>query len=443
MEVEYKECQGNHQNCVGSPYPKNKVPVSLFRKNPDDTNSKTFRTCFHCRNYNTIKTRRYAVKKSRKIREIKAKLVSENSKFSYCSHSSHDTIVKFSIPRDKVPIESFLKYPDDPKSQVLDTCLECREFLKGKHEISKDDYIFSAKLEGLFWCPGCRKNIENEERCLNLDGTYGSLCTECKDRKIESNKKVSRNYLNLKLEFIKKYQCSCYICKCLYFRPENDSLCVTKIPTYEKEDGERYARLDGEEFSVKNIIDVRYEKLELSIIEFDHLTEEEQRERKMLLPDQKYVPKVDMVSKIRGKHAMKVESGKCQHLCAKCHINETIRREGIHKTVRTNGVTFEKINYVRLIKKDGCSSCGDVGGHYRFYDLDHLDPKSKRTEISRMVITSYSLEDVIEECKKCRVLCKHCHIIRTIRQIKLGLFLPTEENWLFFDAPECDRDSSF
>ena len=45
--------------------------------------------------------------------------------------------------------------------------------------------------------------------------------------------------------------------------------------------------------------------------------------------------------------------------------------------------------------------------------------------ISKMCMDpGYSLDDVIQECNKCRVLCKHCHRIHTFRQIKAGLFLP-------------------
>lgn len=32
--------------------------------------------------------------------------------------------------------------------------------------------------------------------------------------------------------------------------------------------------------------------------------------------------------------------------------------------------------------------------------------------------------DIIKECEKCRVLCKHCHAIHTRKQRKQGLFLP-------------------
>ena len=34
----------------------------------------------------------------------------------------------------------------------------------------------------------------------------------------------------------------------------------------------------------------------------------------------------------------------------------------------------------------------------------------------------YSLDDLIKECSKCRVLCKHCHKIHTNKQAKEGLF---------------------
>jgi hypothetical protein len=34
----------------------------------------------------------------------------------------------------------------------------------------------------------------------------------------------------------------------------------------------------------------------------------------------------------------------------------------------------------------------------------------------------YSLQEVIDECKKCRILCMYCHIFHSQFQRKVGLF---------------------
>lgn len=48
--------------------------------------------------------------------------------------------------------------------------------------------------------------------------------------------------------------------------------------------------------------------------------------------------------------------------------------------------------------------------------LDHLDPKLKRLEVSRMAQQSFSLKTIQEEIAKCRVLCANHHQKHTIQQ---------------------------
>ena len=48
--------------------------------------------------------------------------------------------------------------------------------------------------------------------------------------------------------------------------------------------------------------------------------------------------------------------------------------------------------------------------------FDHLDPKDKRLEISRMVQRAYSIKTIEDEIRKCRVLCANHHLKHTIQQ---------------------------
>jgi len=84
----------------------------------------------------------------------------------------------------------------------------------------------------------------------------------------------------------------------------------------------------------------------------------------------------------------------------------------------------KKLAYVNQIKINnlGCSICKYWDPNLiRFFDLDHINPTDKEECLSRMIKDKeYSMEDVIEECKKCRVLCRHCHIIHTDIQSKKG-----------------------
>lgn len=313
--------------------------------------------------------------------------------------------------------------PNNPKSELFVNCLDCREYMRTYTQKFINNVKSLAEDKGLYACLSCYKLIEHCDRGLNLDGTLSVYCIPCKKDDHISYLKCKQHYIDIKLEFIEKYECSCYKCKFLFLKPDNGSIIVRKIPTYEK-CGDRYALIDDKEMCVKDIIKFYNKELEINIIELDHLPEKDQRERGLLLSNEIYIPKKIDVSKIYGKSSAKLESLKCQHLCILCHVKETIERE---KGAGTRGLLMKsKYDYVSKCKEKGCSSCKftDIDTP-RFFDMDHLDLSDKIANIGDMCKNpDYSLDDIIKECDKCRVLCKHCHKIHTIKQMKQGLFLP-------------------
>lgn len=361
---------------------------------------------------------------------IKKELVEKDceSEFSYCTHSGHSTVVKSFHPQNLVPISLFRMEPNNPKSELYVNCLDCREYMRRYTTTFFNNIKSLAQEKGLHSCVSCYKLINHCDRGINLDGTLSVYCIPCKKDEIESYFKRKQHYVNIKYEFIEKYQCCCYKCKYLFLKSDNDSIIARKIPTYEKY-GDRYALINDKEMLVKDIIKFYYDDLEVDIIELDHLPEKDQRERGLLLSDEIYVPKKIDVSKITGKASVKLESLKCQHLCILCHVKETIEREkGENKR---GGLIKSKYDYVSKCKEKGCSSCKFTDPNPRFFDMDHLDISDKIANIGKMCKDpDYSLDDVIKECEKCRVLCKHCHKIHTIKQIKQGLFLPTKKDIL-------------
>ena len=54
-----------------------------------------------------------------------------------------------------------------------------------------------------------------------------------------------------------------------------------------------------------------------------------------------------------------------------------------------------------------CAKCGESRGYV--LDYHHLDPSIKEEGIARMTSNKYRLEAVIDEIKKCVVLCSNCH----------------------------------
>ena len=114
---EYKTCSyAAHNSCSGLQYKKEQVPIEFFRKpNKPDTN--LYRTCSGCRNYTK--------KSSDKRKDLHKKLFEESKKdpdFSVCLSSCHHFKGVSLYPREKVPRNLFLEFPDDPDSVCLTCC---------------------------------------------------------------------------------------------------------------------------------------------------------------------------------------------------------------------------------------------------------------------------------------------------------------------------------
>jgi len=417
--LEFRQCGGKHGPVVKSPYPKSKVPIKYFREDPEKESTPSLKQCWHCR----IHHRNLMQKKRDRIKEEKEKhSKTSNPNTGYCSNAQHNK-ERSLYDRDKVPIELFRKVPGNKNSELFVTCLDCRTF-RNKNDAAKLEAKRTQALESnAQLCASCNKDITGS-KLTNYDGSHAKTCEKCqkKSRKWSKNRGVIYN--RLKLEIITKSEVSCLRCKCLYFKPIGKSLAVGILNTYEKND-KRFTIVNNVEYSVTELLSMNnnYSLLELGIIEMDHMTEQEQRDAGRLKPNDPFVPKVDLVSSFRSESNMKLEALKCQHLCIKCHIEHTISREKGY--VSSDGKdTKEKFKYVNALKAVGCVSCLYANPNLpRFFDLDHIDPETKVDDISDMTKrTTYSMIQLIEECKKCRVLCKHCHKIHTNRQFESGMF---------------------
>jgi 5-methylcytosine-specific restriction endonuclease McrA len=58
----------------------------------------------------------------------------------------------------------------------------------------------------------------------------------------------------------------------------------------------------------------------------------------------------------------------------------------------------------------GCIRCGYNASPYAL-DFDHIEPSSKILSPSRMFL--YTLKKLMDEIRKCQLLCRNCHGIRT------------------------------
>ena len=61
-----------------------------------------------------------------------------------------------------------------------------------------------------------------------------------------------------------------------------------------------------------------------------------------------------------------------------------------------------------------CTSCGETNPIV--LEFHHLDPKTKRNDVSNMATHGYSVESIEKEIEKCIILCANCHRKKTAKQ---------------------------
>ncbi len=70
----------------------------------------------------------------------------------------------------------------------------------------------------------------------------------------------------------------------------------------------------------------------------------------------------------------------------------------------------ENVLFIRSLKDVPCADCGDEF-HFAAMDFDHLPQYDKKPNLSQL--RTYSRKQILEEVKKCEVVCSNCHRGRT------------------------------
>jgi len=414
-----KTCTFPEHHKTNSLYPKNKVPISEFMKTYNNGSVKIFMRCSSCRYYKSM-PKDIGYNHKLKYLDIKEHVNNNPHLYIYtkvCVCSSH---LKYSIhPKLTVPIHLFRENVHDINSKLYNNCLDCRENRMLLDKIVKKKKVMIV-IDNMFWCKCCSRHKINDERYICNDIIYNT-CMECIRQRKKAYKKKKLTYNNIKHETILNNGSSCEKCQCIFIKNLNNEFHLIKIKVFIR-DGVKKLMYNNIEYDAFEFIKKYKNELEIEILEFDHLTEQEQRERGKLTENDVYVPKKGNVSQLGSERLIRYEVVKCQLVCHECHVYDTISREKIDKR-KKSGVRKLKYDYVVSIKNRGCTLCGYINTDLpRFFDMDHINPQDKYKGIA--ILTEDINCDFLtfkNECYKCRVLCRYCHIIHTRNQIYNGV----------------------
>lgn len=104
------------------------------------------------------------------------------------------------------------------------------------------------------------------------------------------------------------------------------------------------------------------------------------------------------------------EVTKCDLLCSNCHLEEhEVKIDDVMDKNRCLFIRRHKRKQ-RLIDLFGgcCNLCGFKKSQ-RALQFHHLDPTDKKFELNITYIANYTWSRVLEEAKKCQLLCSNCH----------------------------------
>ncbi len=82
----------------------------------------------------------------------------------------------------------------------------------------------------------------------------------------------------------------------------------------------------------------------------------------------------------------------------------------------------------KYLKLHPCSGCKETDPIVLCFD--HKQPKNKKYNISYMLGRAFSWKLVLQEIKKCRILCANCHARKTAKEQKWYEFVNVDHKWL-------------
>ncbi len=87
--------------------------------------------------------------------------------------------------------------------------------------------------------------------------------------------------------------------------------------------------------------------------------------------------------------------------------------------IRRREYRKKRRNFINKQKDKPCTDCGKKYPHY-VMDFDHRNGNDKAGNIAHLLNQNFwSYEKLLEEIKKCDIVCANCHRIRTFNRLEL------------------------
>lgn len=117
--------------------------------------------------------------------------------------------------------------------------------------------------------------------------------------------------------------------------------------------------------------------------------------------------------KKRGRRSTKCKD--CTNKYSRQHYRDNIDDYVARTKKNTARYKEEGRNLIYEFKlSNPCTSCGE--SNPIVLEFDHIDPKTKRNDVSTMATHGYSIESIEKEIEKCIILCANCHRQKTAKQ---------------------------
>lgn len=238
-------------------------------------------------------------------------------------------------------------------------------------------------------CSSCNKTKSEEDFYKRSNGTVQAQCKECvcksaREYRKENKEKISKNK--------KRYQ------------KENYYLKIREKKTA------RRLKLKDQKLKIVNQLKSKGctdcgKKYSEVAMDLDHVG----KKRKDIS---------SIIQQDRGIQFLMDELKECEVVCSNCHRIRSKNRKS-----KTKFSVRQCWWIVQELKSFPCERCKNMYDSVCM-DFDHIDIKTKKFRITKYKDRSImkSLKPLLNEIKKCRLLCSNCHRIETKKQRDAGLF---------------------